>query len=119
MRCSLVRPTAPVEKLTITGERASISRLYAAKTASSYEGCPSSLRPCTCTTVAPASYARRHSSPISTAVYGIAAHCFLVVTAPVTAHVTMTLSPRGIRILLGAPRLHGALNIQRNLAHQR
>src|SRR5262245_60821096 len=45
-----------------------------------------------CTMLAPASYARLASSAISTGVYGIAGQCFLVVTAPVSAHERMTLS---------------------------
>src|SRR5438270_10096096 len=35
------------------------------------------------------------------AVYGMAAHCFLVVTAPVTAQVMMTLSPSAMSGLRG------------------
>jgi len=53
-------------------------------------GEPSSLRAWTCTIAAPASYARRASSAISTGVYGIAGQCFFVVTAPVSAHDRMT-----------------------------
>jgi ActR/RegA family two-component response regulator len=64
-------------------------------------GEPSSLRAWMWTTAAPASYARRASSAISTGVYGIAGQCFLVVTAPVRAQDTMTLSasvtPRQLR----------------------
>src|SRR5215468_8842510 len=64
-------------------------------------GEPSALRAWMCTIAAPASYARRASSAISTGVYGIAGQCFLVVTAPVRAHDTMTLSaaftPRQLR----------------------
>src|SRR5262245_52667158 len=56
-------------------------------------GAPSSVRAWMCTIAAPASYARRASSAISTGVYGIAGQCFLVVTAPVSAHDRMTLSP--------------------------
>src|SRR5256885_11954038 len=49
----------------------------------------------------------------------MAAHCFLVVTAPVTAQVTITLSPRAICVLLGASRFDGALYVQGDLAEQR
>src|SRR5437868_13230908 len=55
-------------------------------------GDPSSLRAWMWTIAAPASYARRASSAISTGVYGMAGQCFLVVTAPVSAHDRMTLS---------------------------
>src|ERR1700760_2535087 len=53
-------------------------------------GEPSSLRAWMWTIAAPASYARFASSAISTGVYGIAGQCFLVVTAPVSAHERMT-----------------------------
>ena len=45
-----------------------------------------------CTTDAPASYARRASSPISSGVYGRYGHCSRVASTPVSAAVTMTLS---------------------------
>src|SRR5262245_23441927 len=48
----------------------------------------------------------------------MAAHCRLVVTAPVTAQVTTTLSPRAISVLLGAPRFDGALHVEGDLAEQ-
>src|SRR5262245_33555336 len=44
------------------------------------------------TMAAPASYARFASSAISTGVYGMAGQCFFVVTAPVSAQDTITLS---------------------------
>src|SRR4051794_30203193 len=70
----------------------------------------------------------------------MAAHCFLVVTAPVTAQVTITLSPRAIAFLLlglfrfrglavaavavagvlagGAAGFNGVLYVERDLAEQ-
>src|SRR5215510_1367376 len=45
-----------------------------------------------CTTAAPASYARRASSPISAGVYGRYGHCSRVASTPVSAAVTMTRS---------------------------
>src|SRR4051812_19314713 len=75
-----------------TGQRARVSRMIASKVSRDQVGEPSSLRAWMCTTAAPASYARRASSAISTGVYGIAGQCFLVVTAPVKAHDRITLS---------------------------
>jgi hypothetical protein len=51
-------------------------------------GMPSSRRAWMCATVAPASYARRHSSPISSGVYGMFLHWSRLASTPVTAQVT-------------------------------
>src|SRR5262245_65014970 len=68
-----------------------------------------------CTMLAPASYARLASSAISTGVYGMAGQCFLVVTAPVSAHERMTLSV----LIAGGERCDGrrALSRQRLRPH--
>src|SRR5215510_822801 len=88
----VIGPAPPVDQLMSTGQRALVSRMIAAKVSRDHVGEPSSLRAWMCTIDAPASYARRASSAISTGVYGIAGQCFFVVTAPVSAHERMTLS---------------------------
>src|SRR5262245_36247665 len=87
-----IGPAPPVDQLISTGQRFLVSSMIAANVSFFQVGEPSSLRAWTCTIEAPASYARRASSAISTGVYGIASQCFLVVTAPVSAQDRMTLS---------------------------
>src|SRR3982751_5230918 len=89
---SVIGPAPPVDQLISTGQRCRISAMMRAKGSFDHVGEPSSLRAWMCTIDAPASYARRASSAISTGVYGIAGQCFLVVTAPVRAQDRTTLS---------------------------
>src|SRR6266545_2419118 len=96
LRCStraLIGPAPPVDQLMRTGERLWISSLMRRKVSASQVGAPSSVRAWTCTMAAPASCARRASSPSSAGVYGMAGQCFLLVTAPVRAQERITLSP--------------------------
>src|SRR6476620_8287870 len=60
----------------------------------------SGSRPWMCTSAAPASYARRASSAISTGEYGRWGHCSRRASTPVSAHVTMTLSPEALPCVL-------------------
>src|SRR5262245_9178046 len=87
-----------------TGQRFLVSSMIAANVSLAHVGEPSSLRAWMCTIAAPASYARLASSAISTGVYGIAGQCFLVVTAPVSAQDTITLS--SVDTGGTSPRLH-------------
>src|SRR6185295_675748 len=100
---SVIGPAPPVDQLISTGQRCLVSDMIRAKVSFDQVGEPSSLRAWMWTIAAPASYARRASSAISAGVYGIAGQCFLVVTAPVKAQDTMTLSasvtPRHLREL--------------------
>src|SRR5947207_612003 len=87
-----IGPAPPVDQLISTGQRCLTSAMIRANVSFDHVGEPSSLRAWMCTIAAPASWARRASSAISTGVYGIAWQCFLVVTAPVRAQDTITLS---------------------------
>src|SRR3954452_12791993 len=89
---SSIGPMPPVDQLISTGQRALVSSMIFANVSFDHVGEPSSLRAWMWTIAAPASYARFASSAISTGVYGMAGQCFLVVTAPVSAHERMTLS---------------------------
>src|SRR5258707_15727202 len=98
---SVIGPMPPVDQLTSTGQRARISSMIFWNVSGAQVGEPSSLRAWTWTIAAPASYARRASSAISTGVYGIAGQCFFVVTAPVSAQDRIT------ELMLGSLHLAG------------
>src|SRR6266540_2242943 len=83
---AVIGPAPPVDQLMSTGDRARVSSWIRANVSLLHVGAPSS-------------YARLASSAISTGVYGMAGQCFLVVTAPVSAHERMTLSEE----LMAAP----------------
>src|SRR6185503_4351820 len=87
---SVIGPAPPVDQLISTGQRFLVSSMIRVNVSLDHVGTPSSVRAWMWTTAAPASYARLASSAISTGVYGIAGQCFLVVTAPVSAHERMT-----------------------------
>src|SRR6266567_6997336 len=97
IRSSLGMPTAPVEKLTITSVRARTSSKMARKVSTLQSGPPSSVRAWMWTMAAPASAARRASSPISAGVYGIAGQSSRRARTPVRAALTRHLS------VIGAP----------------
>jgi len=67
-----IGPAPPVDQLISTGHRFFVSAMIWANVSVDQVGEPSSLRAWMCTIAAPASYARRASSAISTGVYGIA-----------------------------------------------
>ena len=78
----------PVEKFRSTGQRLRVSCVIRANVAGLVVGVPSSLRAWRWTTAAPASYARRASSAISTGVYGMYGHWPRFASTPESAHVT-------------------------------
>src|SRR5882672_2264029 len=110
---SVIGPAPPVDQLISTGERFLVSAMIAANVSFDHVGEPSSLRAWMCTIAAPASYARRASSAISTGVYGIAAQCFLVITAPVRAQDTITLSASLTPGQLREPRRRSSPDLHR------